>query len=148
ELRCITICETAISCTTDLRLQREWQAEREEARSRAACLRRVCASLSIGADRESIGRCVVRTLARSLQRVMRMARNSGDEYAARVIGAECVVLARLKVRQNWEVIGDLARAMSAADGRPLREAHALVERQQECHLYHTRARRLWGEALG
>ena len=78
------------------------------------------------------------------------AAKAGDPAAAQLVAAECVTIAELKDHFNWELIGQCAKAMSGAEGKALKGAHAEVEDQEDEHFYHSRgwARELWMEALG
>jgi hypothetical protein len=69
--------------------------------------------------------------------------------AAQVVAAECIVDAETKDHQNWELIGELSKALEGDPGRVLGEAYARVEDEEDEHLYHTRGwcRELWLESL-
>jgi hypothetical protein len=62
-----------------------------------------------------------------------------------VVAAECVVDAETKDHQNWELIGELSKALDGDVAGVLGEAHGRVEDEEDEHLYHTRGwcRELW-----
>lgn len=148
ELGGMRVCTTALECTASPRLQREWQARREETGSRAARLRQVCAGLGIDSNAESLGRSIMRYLGESLERAMRIAIESGDIRVAQLVATDCVLVVTMKGQQNWELIGEVAKAIDGAAGRLLGAAYASVEEQHDRRFYHTRARQLWVEVLG
>jgi hypothetical protein len=79
-----------------------------------------------------------------------MAKDAGDEDAAQVVAAECVVLAETKDHLNWELIGEAAKKMKGDEGKALKAAHDEVEDEEDEHLYHTAGwtRELWIQSLG
>jgi hypothetical protein len=81
---------------------------------------------------------------------MEMALKADEPEAAQLVAAECVVLAETKDHLNWELIGELSKAVKGEDGKALREAYEEVEEQEDEHLYHSTgwARELWIESLG
>ena len=58
--------------------------------------------------------------------------------AAQVVAAECVVHAETKDHANWELIGEVSKKMTGAEGKALKDAYAEVEDQEDEHLYHSR----------
>jgi hypothetical protein len=78
-----------------------------------------------------------------------MAVGSGTREAARLVAAECVVLAETKDHLNWELIGEIAKKLKGGQAT-LKEAHEEVEDEEDEHLYHTMGwtRELWIESLG
>lgn len=81
---------------------------------------------------------------------MQMAQATGDKKAAELVASECVVLAETKDHMNWSLIGEMAKRVTGTDGKALKAAYALVEDEEDEHLYHTTgwSRELWLKALG
>jgi len=61
-----------------------------------------------------------------------------------------VVLAETKDHLNWDLIGQVAKKATGEDGKALKEAHDVVEPEEDEHLYHTTGwtRELWIDSLG
>ena len=61
-----------------------------------------------------------------------------------------MVLAETTDHSNWELIGEVAKKMSGAEGKALKQAHKEVEDQEDEHLYHSKGwlRELALESLG
>jgi hypothetical protein len=66
------------------------------------------------------------------------------------VACECVVLAEEKDHSNWQLIGEVAKRMSGAEGKALKDAHKEVEEQEDEHYYHSKGwlRELSLAALG
>jgi len=81
---------------------------------------------------------------------MQLALQSGDEDAAQLVAAECVVEAETKDHLNWELIGAVAKQSSGKMANALQEAHDEVEEEEDEHLYHSTGwrRELRIDALG
>ncbi|MEJ7696323.1 MAG: hypothetical protein WKF78_06850 [Candidatus Limnocylindrales bacterium] len=79
-----------------------------------------------------------------------MALKAGGPIAAQLVAAECVVEAETKDHQNWELIGEAAKALDGEWAAALSEAYGKVEEEEDQHLYHTMgwSRELWIESLG
>jgi hypothetical protein len=61
-----------------------------------------------------------------------------------------VVLAETTDHSNWQLIGEVAKKMTGAEGKALKEAYKEVEDQEDEHLYHSKGwlRELSLQALG
>jgi len=70
--------------------------------------------------------------------------------AAQLVAAECVVLAETKDHLDWELIGELSKALEGEQQELVREAYERIEDEEDEHLYHTQGwcRELWLESLG
>ena len=79
-----------------------------------------------------------------------MAKSAGKPEAAQLVAAECVVLAETKDHLNWDLIGQVAKKATGEGGKALKEAHDVVEPEEDEHLYHTTGwtRELWIDSLG
>ena len=65
-------------------------------------------------------------------------------------GMTALVLAETVDHFNWQLIGEVAKKATGADGKVLKEAYKEVEDQEDEHLYHSRGwlRELSLEGLG
>jgi ferritin-like metal-binding protein YciE len=139
----------AVACAQNPDLKEEWEKYLEETRTHEEILRGVFEAFGLDPKKETPGRLVVRHHGESLVTAMEMARKA-DPIGAQLVAAECVVIAETKDHQNWQLIGEVAKAMREKKGQALREAHETVEEQEDEHLYHTMgwSRELWIESLG
>jgi hypothetical protein len=151
ELGGIQVYETALRCVQDEELEEEWTKYLEQTRNHERILTDVFQERGLDIMQESPGRQVVRHLGESLVKAMEMALQNGTPQAAELVAAECVVLAETKDHANWELIGEVAKAMRGDDfAQVLKEAHDEVEEEEDEHLYHTMgwSRELWIKSLG
>ena len=150
ELGGIEIYTTALGCAVNDELKQEWEEYLEQTRRHERILRETVEALGLDPKRQTPGREVVRQIGKSLVRAMETAKAAGDEEAAQIVAAECVVLAETKDHLNWELIGEAAKASKGAEGKALRAAHDEVEDEEDEHLYHTTGwtRELWIKSLG
>lgn len=142
--------KAAIKCAQHPELRTEWEKYFDETTNHEKVLRTTFERIGLDAEQETPGRAVVRFKGNSLVQAMEMALSDGPPGAAELVAAECVVEAETKDHQNWELIGKLAGHLDGAVAAALSEAHALVEEEEDQHLYHTMgwARELWIESLG
>ncbi|MEA3203013.1 MAG: hypothetical protein QOI63_679 [Thermoplasmata archaeon] len=151
EIGGIEVYETAIRCAQDEELKEEWTKYLDQTRNHERILTDVFQQRGLDVDQESPGRKVVRYLGESLVQAMEMALQQGTPDAAQLVAAECVVLAETKDHANWELIGEVAKALGKDEfGQVLKEAHDEVEEEEDEHLYHTMgwSRELWIQSLG
>ena len=113
-------------------------------------LRETFGRIGLDPEQESPGREVLRFKANGLVAAMTMALKGGGPIAAQLVAAECVVEAETKDHQNWELIGEAAKALDGEWAAALSEAYGKVEEEEDQHLYHTMgwSRELWIESLG
>lgn len=140
----------AIECAVNDDLAEEWQKYLEETREHQEILKGVFEVAGLDVDTESPGRKVVRHKGESLVAAIKMARLEGDEVAAQLVAAECVVEAETKDHQNWELIGRMADHVDGSLAEAMTEAYGEVAEEEAHHLFHTMgwARELWLESLG
>jgi ferritin-like metal-binding protein YciE len=151
ELGGIQVYESAIRCAQDEELKEEWTKYLEQTRNHERILTDVFQQRGLDVMQESPGRRVVRGLGESLVEAMETALAHGSPQAAELVAAECVVLAETKDHANWELIGEVAKALGDDDfAQVLKEAHDEVEEEEDEHLYHTMgwSRELWIRSLG
>ena len=142
--------EAAIRSAQHPELRTEWEKYLDETRTHEEILRNTFSRIGLDTERETPGRAVVRFKGQSLVEAMELALKDGGLAAAELVAAECVVEAETKDHQNWELIGKVAQHIDGEIAAALSEAHALVEEEEDQHLYHTMgwARELWIESLG
>ena len=142
--------ESAISCAQNDDLKEEWTKYLEETRMHETILRETFGRIGLDPEQDSPGREVLRFKAQGLVDSMSMALKAGGPIAAQLVAAECVVEAETKDHQNWELIGEAAKALDGEWAAALSEAYDKVEEEEDQHLYHTMgwSRELWIESLG
>ncbi len=142
--------QAAIRCAVNEDLQTEWQKYHEETVGHERILRETFGRIGLDPEIETPGRAVVRFKGGALVEAMEMALADGGPAAAQLVAAESVVEAETKDHQNWELIGEAAKALDGEMAAALTDAYGQVEEEEDQHLYHTMgwARELWIESLG
>jgi hypothetical protein len=150
EIGGVAVYENAIRCAQHPELKKEWEKYLEQTQNHQRLLRKALQSLDLDAEQETAGRQVVRHQGKSLVHAMAMALKDGTPDAAELVAAECVVLAETKDHQNWELIGEVVKALGEQANHALRQAYEQVEDEEDEHLYHSAgwARELWLQSLG
>jgi hypothetical protein len=150
ELGGVEIYRMAITCAVNDDLRQEWEKYLSETENHVRIVEQVFADLDMDTTTETPGREVVRHKGEALLKAMEIASRSGDEIAAQLVAAECVVDAETKDHANWELIGRVAEKATGDMKKTLTEAYEQVEEEEDMHLYHTMgwARELWIESLG
>jgi rubrerythrin len=150
ELGGVKVYRRAIACAVDEDLKTEWEKYLSETEEHVRIVQEVFSGLDLDPSIETSGREVVRHKAQALIDAMDMAERSGDEVAAQLVAAECVVDAETKDHANWELIGRVAEKATGDEKKILTEAYEQVEEEEDMHLYHTMgwARELWIQSLG
>ena len=146
----VKVYETALKCAQNEELREEWQRYHSETETHVRILQDVFSALQLNPEERSPGREIVRAMGVSLVNAMEKALASGDPAAAQIVACECVVNAETKDHLDWQLIGQVAKKLTGAQGTALKQAHEEVEEQEDEHLYHTKGwcRELWMEALG
>jgi rubrerythrin len=149
ELGGIEVYETALICALREDLQEEWKKYLEQTRRHHQIVLELLEDEGLDPDAETPGRGVVRGLGEALVASMERALEDGPRAMAQIVAAECVVLAETKDHLNWELLGEVAKALGPK-GKRLQAAVDEVEPDEDKHLYHTAGwlRELWIEALG
>jgi len=144
------IYEQAVSAAQNSDLKKEWSKYLKETKNHQKILLGVFQELGLDPEVETPGRAVVRLLGESLVEAIQEAVSEGEEDAAQIVAAECVVLAETKDHLNWELIGHVAENGSGPFKDALKRAFEEVETEEDHHLYHTKGwcRELWIESLG
>jgi len=150
ELGGVKIYETALKCVQHPDLKEEWQRYHQETERHVQVLHDVMLQLQLDPDEQSPGRKIVKDMGASFVAAMEAALGAGDPSQAEVVACECVVLAEEKDHSNWQLIGEVAKKMTGAEAKALKEAHQEVEDQEDEHYYHSKGwvRELSLKALG
>jgi len=140
----------AVECAVNEDLKKEWEEYLEQTERHVEIVEELFSKLGLDTETETPGRAVVRHIGQSLVMAMEMAKKAGEQAAAELVAAECVVHAETKDHLNWELIGELAKKEKGDSGKALKEAHSEVEDEEDEHLYHTMGwtRELWIQSLG
>jgi hypothetical protein len=94
--------------------------------------------MQLDAEEQSPGRKIVADMGQSLVAAMEAALGAGDKALAECVACECVVLAEEKDHSNWQLIDEVAKKMTGAEGKALKEAVKEVEDQEDEHYYHSK----------
>ena len=146
----IKVYQTAIKCAVNEDLKEEWEKYLEQTEHHVEVLQDVFSQMQLDPEEQTPGRKIVHDLGLALVSAMEAALGAGDPAAAQIVAGECVVIAETKDHMDWELIGEVSKKLTGADGKALKEAYNEVEDQEDEHLYHSRGwtRELWIEALG
>ncbi|UVT21313.1 MAG: hypothetical protein H8K03_05200 [Nitrospira sp.] len=146
----VQVYETAVRCAINEDLKEEWEKYLEQTRTHERMMRSILESMGLDPAKETLGRQVVRHKGEALVEAMKMALKGNNPQAAQLVAAECVVTAETKDHQNWELLGEAAKKLPAAEAKTLKEACGQIEDQEDEHLYHSMgwSRELWMESLG
>jgi rubrerythrin len=146
----VKIYETALKCAQNEDLKEEWEKYHQETERHVQILQDVCSQMELDAEEQTPGRKIVADMGQSLVAAMEAALGAGDKAQAECVAAECVVLAEEKDHSNWQLIGEVAKKMTGAEGKALKEAYQEVEDQEDEHYYHSKGwmRELSMQALG
>ena len=118
----ILVYETAVRCAVNEDLKKEWEEYLGQTRNHERILLGVLKTFGLDPETETPGRAIVRHHGEGLVEAMEMALEDGTPDAAELVAAECVVLAETKDHQNWELIGEVAKALKGDQGQALKQA--------------------------
>ncbi|HUQ74486.1 MAG TPA: hypothetical protein VM183_07155 [Burkholderiales bacterium] len=146
----VKIYETALKCAQNEDLKEEWEKYQQETERHVQILQDVCSQMQLDAEEQTPGRKIVQDMGMSLVAAMEAALGAGNPAKAECVAAECVVLAETKDHANWQLIGEVTKKMTGAEGKALKEAYKEVEDQEDEHYYHSKGwmRELSLQALG
>ena len=150
EMGGVAIYETALKCVQNEDLKEEWERYHQETERHVQILQDVCSQMQLDAEEQSPGRKIVHDMGAAFVAAMEAALGSGDQAQAECVACECVVLAEEKDHSNWQLIGEVAKKMTGAEGKALKDAYREVEDQEDEHYYHSKGwlRELSMQALG
>jgi rubrerythrin len=146
----VKIYETALKCAQNEDLKEEWEKYHQETERHVQILQDVCSQMQLDAEEQSPGRKIVADMGQSFVAAMEAALGAGDQDQVEIVACECIVLAEEKDHSNWQLIGEVAKKMTGAEGKALKEAYKEVEDQEDEHYYHSKGwlRELSMQALG
>ena len=150
EMGGIKVYETALKCVINEDLKEEWEKYHQETERHVQILQDVFSQMQLDPAKQTPGRKIVHELGQSLVKAMQDALATGDKEAAQCVACECVVLAETTDHSNWELIGEVSKSMTGAEGKALKEAYKEVEDEEDEHYYHSKGwlRELSLESLG
>ena len=134
----IKIYETALKCVVNEDLKEEWEKYLGETEHHVEILQNVFSQMQLDPEEETPGRKITRDKGAALVAAMESALGAGDEEMAQVVACESVTMAELVDHSNWELIGEVSKKMTGAEGKALKEAYAEVEDQEDEHYYHSK----------
>lgn len=141
---------TAIQCAINTDLKKEWEGYLEETLTHQRVLLSVFEQLGLNPEEHSPGRKVLKHIAASLVKAMKIAAENGPPTAAELVASECVILAETKDHMNWQLVGLVAeqdgdKKLAAV----LQQAYDAVAQDEGHHLFHTQgwSRELWLQSL-
>ena len=146
----IKIYETALKCVVNEDLKEEWEKYLQETEHHVEVLQNVFSQMQLDPEEETPGRKITRAKGAALVAAMESALGTGDKEMAQCVATESVTMAELVDHSNWELIGEVSKKMTGAEGKALKEAYAEVEDQEDEHYYHSKGwmRELALESLG
>jgi hypothetical protein len=150
ELGGVKIYETALKCAVNEDLKEEWEKYHQETEHHVQVLHDLCLQMQLDPQEQTPGRKITRDKGAALVAAMEAALAAGDMDQAQVVACESVVMAELVDHGNWELIGEVAKKMTGAEGKAMKEAYDEVEDQEDEHYYHSKGwlRELSLESLG
>jgi rubrerythrin len=146
----VKIYETALKCVQNEDLKEEWEKYHQETERHVQILQDVCSQMQLDAEEMTPGRKIVQDMGMSFVAAMEAALGAGDKDQAEIVACECIVLAEEKDHSNWQLIDEVAKKMTGAEGKALKEAVKEVEDQEDEHYYHSKGwlRELSMQCLG
>jgi rubrerythrin len=144
------IYQTALKCVVNDDLKEEWEKYLEETEKHVQVLHDACLQMEVDPDEQTPGRKITHDVGAALVAAMEAALGTGDKEMAECVACEMVVHAETTDHFNWMLIGEVAKKMTGADGKALKEAYKEVEEQEDEHYYHSKGwlRELSLESLG
>jgi rubrerythrin len=150
EMGGVNIYATALKCAVNEELKEEWEKYHGETQKHVQILQDVCVQMQFDPEEQTPGRKITHDKGEALVASMEAALGTGDKEAAQCVACEAVTVAELIDHTNWELIGEVAKKMSGAEGKALKAAYEEVEDEEDEHFYHSKGwmRELSLESLG
>jgi rubrerythrin len=150
EMGGVKIYETALKCVQNEDLKEEWEKYHQETERHVQILHDLMTQMQLDPEEQTPGRKIVHDMGASFVAAMEAALGAGDKDQAEIVACECVVLAEEKDHSNWQLIGEVAKKTTGAEGKAMKEAHKEVEDQEDEHYYHSKGwlRELSMQCLG
>ena len=130
--------QTALKCVVNEDLKEEWEKYLEETEKHVQVLHDACLQLEIDPEEQTPGRKITHDIGASLVAAMEAALGTGDKEMAECVACEMVVHAETTDHFNWMLIGEVAKKMTGAQGKVLKDAYGEVEDEEDEHLYHSK----------
>jgi rubrerythrin len=130
--------QTALKCVVNEDLKEEWERYLEETEKHVQVLHDACLQLELDPEEQTPGRKITRDVGASLVAAMESALGTGDKEMAECVACEMVVHAETTDHFNWQMIGEVAKKMTGAQGKALKDAYLEVEDEEDEHLYHSK----------
>ena len=146
----VEVYTVAISCAKNQDLKKEWTEYKEQTERHVKIVGELFETLGLDPETVTPMRLVVRDKVRALLSVMRNVLTHAPEHAE-LVAAECIVDAETKDHKNWELLGEVWKALEEGPAKTaLARAVKKIEDEEDEHLYHTIgwARELSLQALG
>jgi rubrerythrin len=134
----IKVYQTALKCVVNDDLKEEWDEYLEQTEKHVQVLQDVCLQLEFDPEEQTPGRKITHDMGASLVAAMEAALGTGDKEMAQCVACECVVHAETTDHFNWQLIGEVSKKMTGAQGKALKEAYEEVEDEEDEHLYHSK----------
>jgi len=134
----IKVYQTALKCVVNEDLKEEWEKYLEETEKHVQVLQDACLQLEFDPEEQTPGRKITHDMGASLVAAMEAALGTGDKEMAQCVAAECVVHAETTDHFNWQLIGEVSKKMTGAQGKALKAAYEEVEDEEDEHLYHSK----------
>jgi rubrerythrin len=146
----VKIYKAAIAAARREDLRSEWTRYLGQTEQHVVALTEVCESFALDPFTTTPGTQIVKATGTALVHAIEQARATGNPDAAQIVAAECVVLAETKDHLDWELLGEVAKALDSPQREILTAAYERIEDEEDEHLYHTQgwARELWLDSLG
>lgn len=146
----VKVYQTALKCVLNEDLREEWEKYLQETEHHVDVLQNAILQMQLDPEEETPGRKIKRDKGVALMAAMESALGAGDKEMAECVACESVTEAELIDHFNWELIGEVSKKMTGADGKALKEAYAEVEDQEDEHFYHSKGwlRELSLQSLG
>lgn len=150
EMGGVKIYEKALKCAQNEDLKEEWQKYHQETERHVQVLHDLLTQMQLDPQEQTPGRRIVHDMGQAYVAAMEAALGAGDPAQAECVACECVVHAEETDHFNWHLIGEVAKKMTGAEGKAIKEAYREVEEQEDEHYYHSKGwlRELSIQALG
>lgn len=146
----VQVYQAALESVQNEELQEEWERYLEETKEHVQKARGLLEQFGLDPEKDTPGRKITRHMGEALVKAIEMSRKEADPDQAEVVAAECVEIAESKDHHNWELVGLALQGLTGNDKKVVKEAHDVIENQEDEHYYHTRgwARELHLKGLG
>ena len=138
EMGGVKVYETALKCVQNEDLKEEWEKYLEETEKHVQVLHDVCLQMNLDPEEQTPGRKITHDIGASLVAAMEAALGTGDKEMAECVACEMVTHAEMTDHFNWQLIGEVSKKLTGAEGKALKEAYQEVEDEEDEHYYHSK----------